>query len=382
MRFLRFASLGIKRQVIGIAAATCTVALLLAVFAFVAADWWSFRDQMARELLVLADVTGANSAAALDFVDRGNAQEALNALWAQPHIMCAALYDREGNEFVSVSRPDALDCVPPRVQQTSAAPQRTAIHVLRDVRHQGEKVGSVYLVSDLKQIQQRAIRYLIIALLVLAVALSSAVALSAWLQQFVTRPILDLAAVARRVSERRDYSLRAPESPSPDLAVLVAGFNNMLGRMAEHEAESAQKNEWLEQKVKERTNDLLRVNQELRQAKEVAEAASRAKSEFLANMSHEIRTPINGILGMTELALETSLSPEQRDYLHMVRSSGDALLGVINDILDFSKVESGKLELETIDFQLHECVGECVRSLAPRAHEKGLEIAYYLEPNV
>jgi signal transduction histidine kinase/CheY-like chemotaxis protein/HPt (histidine-containing phosphotransfer) domain-containing protein len=141
------------------------------------------------------------------------------------------------------------------------------------------------------------------------------------------------------------------------------------------EAELRRAHDELERRVVERTAELAR-------AKEAAEDVSRAKSDFLAAVSHEVRTPMNAVLGMTELALDTELTPEQRRYLELARQSGEALLAVINDILDFSKVEAGKLELHPVAFDLRACVGDTLGVLAPRARQKGIELRSHIEPDV
>src|SRR5205807_5046814 len=383
-------NLSIKRKLILMTMLTSSIALLLSWASFLIYDLISFRSLLTQDLSTQAEIIGYNSAAAMAFRDQTAATATLSALTAKGDIVGAVLYGPNGKMFAHYFRGEETlpELQPTCSQKKSYRFQGQYLEVCHDVTLNGDRVGTLFLMSDMRQWSMRAQRYAKICFVFALMSAFLAFLVSSKLQKLISGPIMHLEDTMKMVSANKNYEVRAVKSYSDEIGSLMDGFNAMLSDIQQRDTALRGANEELQtrtQELEEEITQRRQAQEELLKAKHVAEEASRAKSTFLANMSHELRTPLNAIIGYSEMleeeAQDSGTEATLQD-LHKIKSAGKHLLALINDVLDLSKIEAGKMTLHLETFDVSGMIEEIVTTLQPAIEKNSNTLRVHLADEV
>lgn len=317
-------------------------ALLSACIAFFAYDQYTFREDLISNLSAQAEIIGSNSVSALTFNDPQSAVNTLSALRSVPDIVSAGIVTPDGHLFARYDRKpheqrlNQADVSTP--QQTYAFSDNDLL-LRQPIVFQGKQLGTVYIQSDLNERARRLRRYLAIAAAILLLSLLAALLVSGMFRRAVAEPIVELAEVARKVSLERNYSIRAKRTGTRDeVAVLIDAFNDMLSQIQLRDTELQRAHAELEQRVEERTRQLVAANREL--------------EAFSYSVSHDLRGPLEVINGFSHILLVehgSKLDPAAHDYVQQINAATQRMAELIDDLLNLSRVSTTGMHREKVD---------------------------------
>ena len=398
-----FRNMAIRRKLTLVIMLTSSIGLLLAGTATVFYARITFQQRMAEDLSTLAGIIGAQSTAALAFNDQASAQENLAALKAKPEIIAACIYTNDGKVFTSYVRPDLKNvALPSRAGAEGQRVEAGSLGFFKTITHRGEPVGTLYLRSDLQQMQAYLARYVGIVVTVIGGLLIITLLLSAELQRVISDPIVNLAEVAQAVTTRQDYSVRAGQpgeevAGQDEIGRLIDTFNQMLTQIQERDtallranealqgeiaerrrAETDLKtlNETLEQRVRERTEELERRAQEL--------ARSNAELEQFAYISsHDLQEPLRMVGSYTQLLARRykgKLDADADEFIGYAVEGATRMQTLINDVLSFSRLGTKGKPFEPTD--CNQVLHDALDNLKVMVEESGATVTHDPLPSV
>ncbi len=367
-----FLRASIESKIRWIVIITSSAMLFSAFGAFMFFSYIYLERNKEKQLQILHDMVSISSHNALIYRDYDSAIDKLDALRSDQSVLYACLYDYDGEEFAVYSRTDVegISCPDPDKAKYGSNNFGREMDLYRDIFFRNEKMGSLYIRTDLDAIDDVFYQFVQYSVLAFLISLICGYLASSQMLKFVSNPIKSLLKTAKDVSENYNYSVRADKVLDDELGVLVDSFNHMLQQIHERDTEVVKAYEGLELRVIERT-------QQLEDARQAAEAANQAKTAFLTNMSHELRTPMHVVLSYSGFGIEEIKSAEREElleYFTRINDSGARLLLLLNNILDLAKLESGKMVFDMRRSDLRQPVNTVLTELSNLLEGKSIRV--------